>query len=264
MRVASVNMGFAPICAVIFTASMMSSCRPETPPDNIEQPPSSVQNSDETVNNNTVEIAPLNCRGMLSLHSPNLRSGKKRLIIRIENNPNFDGAIGDVCKGDLRNLWPDIIRFNDELKSEDPYELWLSYITPNLNLFPKTHIEIAEHIDDAAKREKNNIRPETYDRTELDDALDLRRKYLELIWAETPQYFAANHTPILNKALAPYNLEMMEYSAGEKLSFCYMPWDNCVDYIPANKNLLTDHDRDWIILYAGSWDNWEIQKSTTD
>lgn len=207
-----------------------------------------------------------NCRAMLTLHEPELRSGEYIIWVYIKENPDFNATLGDACEGDLRNLWPDLKRYDAELKTEKPYKLRFHNVAVNLDLFPKTHLEIAEYIDDAAKQNADWIRPKSYNRAKLEDALALRKIYLNLIRTETHNYFATQHAPILNDILAEYHLGMGQYNAGEKFGFCNVPLNNCNHFLLTDKDkeILLKSDRNWTILYTRPMvDYWPTLKLNT-
>ena len=201
-----------------------------------------------------------NCRAILTAREvADYDTGVISIAFNIAENPNYDPGLGDVCKGDLANIWQDVEQYDELIEKHDQRVSHISFITPKLEYFPETYRELVLFIDDAAKADRDSIDTEQYNRMVLEDVLTLRRVYIQLILDETPNYFADTHAPIINKHLKAHNLQMGKYGAGEKVSFCIIAWDNCVAYLPPNKELKNTLGRDLDILYTGSWDWWKVE-----
>jgi len=213
-----------------------------------------VQASSSAANEKMPEFR--NCRArLIPLKTIRSEAGVTSASFTVSENPDYDPALGDACKGNLANLWQDLEQYDAMGIRANGFTM----LTRKLDLFPETQRELVLFIDDVAKTNRGKINPQQYNRKVLADVLNLRREYLNLIRNETPKYFSNVHAPIINGYLAKHNLKLREYLTGEKLSFCYVPWDNCVTYFPPNKNLTTSLGRDLDVLYIASWDWWLVE-----
>ena len=97
---------------------------------------------------------PLNCPVMITaLSIPPDRYNPRNLIFILKENLDFDPEQEDACQGDIKNLWPDMLRFNTEIEAHLPNIKHIGGITQSLPNFPVTEAGLKTHIDEAAKTE---------------------------------------------------------------------------------------------------------------
>ena len=202
-----------------------------------------------------------NCRAILTAQEHTDHKTKEiSIIFSIDQNPDYKAELGDHCKGNLVNLWQDLEQYDRLIEKHGHRIKHFTFIAPRLEYFPETYRELVLFVDHAAKANRDKINPEQYSRKVLEDVLKLRREYFALIRQETAKYFESTHAPIINQHLAKYGLKMKPYDAGEKLSFCYMPWDNCIYFFNPDKDFTASiPEREMDILYIASWDWWKVE-----
>ena len=169
-----------------------------------------------TVSNETVEldistteivkpILSLNCPVILTAQHVGVSRWRENpsLSFRLIKNLDYDEGLEDTCKGDMKNIWPSLMRFQNEIENDLPYINDLSGISRNIEHFPKTFKEVKNHVNSDA----------------LDSSLDAKRG-IHFLRKSLNEYWLENHGPIIEDVLLKYDLKLRLYDQ-EKPKFCY-------------------------------------------
>lgn len=163
---------------------------------------------------------------IITQHPFSARENTQYLTFSFQENPEFDPLGEDDCEGDLKNLWPDLTRFDAEIEAYMPNIRGISGTERVLKNFPQTERALKLFIDDAATDAKLHDTIGALDRTTLEGGMQINRTILTLITENQKAYFAQEHTPIIESVLSKYDLKMRPY-ATEKLKYCYHPRKKC-------------------------------------
>lgn len=218
------------LCLVLSSLTALGCRKPSTEVDSLKEEavpkiwdfgPSQVNKIVETAK------APLNCPIMLVAHSNfSARENLRYLSFSLQENPNFDFAAVDVCEGDIKNLWPDLLRFDAQIEAHVPNIYGIHDVDRSLKYFPNTEREFKRFIDDAASDAGLHEALDVMDRASLEGGMDIDHTILRLIRKNEQVYFAREHTPIIEATLSKYDLKMKPYET-EKMGYCYHPYDMC-------------------------------------
>lgn len=170
-------------------------------------------------------------------------------FIFLAENPNFDPELGDACQGDMKKIWPDLLRFEMEIS-----EYW-----PNVRgvggihkYFPATLDETKQYIDQAAKVEKINEQIGSIDRSTLEGGLAVHSILIKFVREKERNYWIEEQGTIIESILSDYKVKVITYEA-EKTSYCYHPYSICRSYY--SPDIETSKD-DYILEYLGSPFKW--------
>ncbi len=183
--------------------------------------------------------APLNCPIMIAAYSHSYDKASADILnlsyepylsFKFQENPNFNAKKGDECNGDLKNLWPDLTRFDDEIETFMPNIKGGFNSEIILHNFPKTEHQLKNFIDQASKRQGLPQILDNIDRSTLEGGLDYNRKILNLIREQEKNYWQTVQTPVLSAILSKYGKIQFRPSS-EKHAYCYHPHDLCRGYL---------------------------------
>ena len=170
---------------------------------------------------------PLNCPVMLVAHSNfRTRDSKQYLSFTIQENPDYDLQSGDACQGDIKNLWSDLNRFDAQIEAQMLNINGIHDVDRALKYFPVTERAFKLFIDDAAHEAELHDRLEAIDRSTLEGGMEVDHTIIWFIIKNEQDYFAREHTPIIEATLSKYSLKMRPYET-EKMGYCYYPYDIC-------------------------------------
>ena len=174
--------------------------------------------------------APLNCPAMITAKSDySKRDDQKYLFFSISHNPDFDIDLGDACRGDVKNLWHDFLRFEAEIESHLPNVKGWFNATIIFKNFPKTESELKHFIDQASKNQGLPHQLDNIDRSTLEGGLEYQNKILGLIIEQERIYWQAVHTPVMDTTLSKYGTVHLKVGS-EKHAYCYHPHETCRGY----------------------------------
>lgn len=170
---------------------------------------------------------PLNCPVMLMAYSGANRFEKEDwLSFSFKENPNFDIELQDDCKGDLKNIWPDLVRFEEEIKVHVPRIKSVFQITSYLEYFPQTEKDIRAYINKASIDALLYDELAQIDRSTLEGGMEFDLRVLQFIQANENEYWMREHAPVIERILFEYDLKMKNYDS-EKSFYCYHLFDVC-------------------------------------
>ena len=173
---------------------------------------------------------PMNCPMMIvAMSTVSDKDGETHLRLGLKDNPDFDLNQKNACEGDIKNLWPDLGRFEDEIESHLPNVRGWFNAHIIMDNFPKTQQELKSFIDDASKVQGLPNKLEVIDRSTLEGGLEYNGKILDLIIQQDRLYWQAVHSPVVNAELS--KISKVKFSSGaEKHAFCYHPHHTCRGY----------------------------------
>ncbi len=170
---------------------------------------------------------PLNCPVMLVAYSGSNRFDEQnQLWFTLKQNPNFDANLEDDCKGDLKNIWPDLIRFKTEIKENFPRISQIISITSYLEYFPQTEEDLKAYINIASIDELLYDEVVQIDRSTLEGGMEFDMHVIQFIQTHENNYWMEQHAPIIERVLRDYDLKMDNYDS-EKSFYCYHLFDVC-------------------------------------
>jgi len=218
------------LCLVLSSLTTLGCCEPSAEVDSLkEEVVSKVWDLGPSQANRIVETvkAPFNCPMMLVAHSNfSARENLRYLSFSLQENPNFDSATRDACEGDIKNLWPDLIRFDAQIEAHMPNIYGIQDVDRSLKYFQKTEREFKRFIDDAANDAGLHETLDALDRSTLEGGMEIDQTILRLIRKNEQVYFAREHTPIIESTLSKHGLKMRPYET-EKMGYCYYPYNIC-------------------------------------
>lgn len=241
------------LLSFLFACSFASGCAQETP-------------ENTTVSNSLLDgypvvktqRPPLNCPVMVSgkeiTYGPNQIKSKNLSpdpywFIYLDENPSFDPQLGNACQGDMKKIWPDLLRF----------EIEISKYWPNVRgvggmhkYFPATLKEAKQYIDEAAKVEKISEQIDSIDRSTLEGGLAAHNILLKFVREKERDYWVEEQGAIIENLLSDYKVKVITYEA-EKTSYCYHPYSICRGYYSSDVETSKD---DYILEYLGSPFKW--------
>lgn len=148
------------------------------------------------------------------------------LTLHLFKNPDYDESLGDACKGDLKNLWPDLRRFETELQTDAPhiYKIWL--IGRNIKYFPITAAEAKNHVNASATEYGLDNKLDQFDRSTELGRNKVKSELFKFLSRSQNNYWLNEHGPIIEGLLSDYNLKLEGYYQ-EKPKFCYDLYELC-------------------------------------
>lgn len=177
----------------------------------------------------------LNCRAFISpLSTKNKPNQQASLIFVLKKNPDFKTDLVDDCKGDLKNIWRDLSRFENEIESHSSNISHISSTASKLNLFPETLSDLQTYMKNAAIRTGLDEKLNRIDRSTLEGGMKFNNEVVNFIRENEREYWMTEHAPIIENALSQYNLSMKTYST-EKEFYCHHSYDSC-NIEPRNKD----------------------------
>jgi len=202
--------------------------------------------------------APLNCPAMIAAKSDySKRDAQKYLFLLLVANPDFDIQREDVCQGDVKKLWPDILRFEAEIESHLPYVKGRFNSANLLHYFPKTEHEIKSFINQASNNQGLPHLLDNIDRSTLEGGLDYNRKILGVIIEQERAYWQTVQATAIDTVLSKYGTVHMRVGS-EKHAYCYHPHELCRGYLRVRETVErpesqigTDSEFDLEYLWAG-------------
>ena len=173
---------------------------------------------------------PMNCPIVITAVSDfSEQRGRPYLHLSLDKNANFDNQKIDSCNGDIKNLWPDLSRFEAEIESHAPYvEGWFN-TSVIMRHFPKTERELKRFIDDASKAKSLPEKLNNIDRSNLEGGLAYHNQIRSLIRQHELVYWDRFHAPILRAKLSKFGRSRF-HVGNEKLAYCYHPHTYCRGY----------------------------------
>jgi len=252
-----------------FCACLLAGC---SAPDARVSEPVNVEAVAETQTvQNTAVKAPLNCPVMITVKSDySKRDDREYLFFSISYNPDYDIDLGDACRGDVKNLWPDMLRFEAEIESHLPNVKGRFNSASILGNFSKTENELKRFIDQASKRQGLPQLLDNIDRSTLEGGLDYNRKILGLIREQEKNYWQTVHTPALRAIFSKYGTVNLRIGS-EKQAYCYHPHDLCRGYLQVRETVErpesqigndSDYDLEYLWAFASyHFDFVEIDNS---
>ena len=178
--------------------------------------------------------APLNCPVMLT-SSPyfSKRDNRQYLSFYLQDNPDFDDQRGDVCKGDIKNLWSDLTRSEADIEAGYPRLKSIGGFTNQLHNFPKTERELKTFIDQAARAVSLSAKLDKIDRSTLEGGMEHNAEIRRLIVKAMNEYWLSQHGVHIEKILSKYEVKLDRFG-GEKYAYCYRPANLCRGYVSLN------------------------------
>ena len=170
---------------------------------------------------------PLNCPVMLVVYSGSNRFEEQEwLSFSLKENPDFDAGLNDDCKGDLKNIWADLMRFEEQIENHVPYIKQIYSITSSLKYFPQTRKELQSYMNKEAVDSLLYEELVQIDRLTLEGGLEFNLKVHEFIHITEESYWMKEHAPIIEKTLFKHGLKMRGFDS-EKNFYCYHLFDVC-------------------------------------
>ena len=169
-------------------------------------------------------------------------------FVYLEKNPNFDSDLGDACKGDIKKIWPDLLRFEEEISEYWPNVRGVGGMHQALKYFPVTLDETKQYIDEAAKVEKIREQIDPIDRSTLEGGLAVHGILIEFVREKERNYWMEEQGAIIESVLSDYKVKVITYDA-EKTSYCYHPYSICRSYYSPDNETPKD---EYNLEYLGS------------
>ena len=174
---------------------------------------------------------PLNCPVMLSAHHVEVGRFIKHPSLRfhIIKNKDYDSSLGDACEGDIKNLWPDLLRFEREIEAYAPYIRNIGGISLNIEHFPQTMKAVKDHVNNSAVKYKLDEELDQFDRSTALGKNQAEGKILLFLRDSVDIYWINEHGPIIEGLLSEYGLKLSSFSQ-EKPKLCYDRYKLCICY----------------------------------
>lgn len=237
----------------IGVAISLTACNPS----NSRAPMPNTASISETSKPEVHFLNPLNCPIMIEARSfkyEAVRAERENLSLNpylsfwLVRNPNFKRDEGDACEGDLKNLWPDLLRFETEIVAHWPNIRGMNGLGYGLKFFPETFNETKRFIDQAATVANVREQVDSIDRSTLEGGLSVNNILIRLVRDNERRYWMEEQGAIIEDVLSGYSLKVATYGA-EKTSYCYHPYSICRSYYRPD----TETSRDQYDLeYLGS------------
>jgi len=151
------------------------------------------------------------------------------LNIWLTPNGNYDSILGDACKGDLKNLWPDLLRFENEIESYKPYINGINGIATLIEAFPQTINDVKDHVNSFATEYGLNEKMDQIDRSTAHGKNSVKRELRGFLNKSVSDYWLNEHGPIIENLLSEHDVKLRHYSH-EKSKFCYDRFEYCSCY----------------------------------
>ena len=210
---------------------------------------------------------PLNCPAILTARTyKKWKTDQVWLRFQIEHNKNYEPNLGDACRGDIKNLWRDLNRFDPIIEEYTPKLAHISgMFEPNLNRFPVTTKKLKNFVNNRATEISFTESLKTYNRSTLEGGLEIQRASRQFLMKALQEYLDQEHKPIIEAYLNEHGLKMGRYS-GEKLQFCYKSFNRCSKYVEFNQsaNLNDELDFEFFGAWSGGWKFEHDKQGKTD
>lgn len=241
----------------IGAATILTACTPS----NSSAPLPDTESTFETSTPGTSLLNPPNCPFMIEARSfkyETKRAEREKLSLdpylsfELVYNPNFKPDERDDCAGDLKNLWPDLLRFETEIAAHWPNIREIDGLGQGLKFSPETFNETKRFIDQAATAANVREQVDAIDRSTLEGGLSVNKILIGLVRDSERRYWMEEQGAIIEAVLSKYSVKVTSYAA-EKTSYCYHPYSICRSYYVPDAQTAKDQ---YELEYLGSPLGW--------
>jgi len=216
------------------------------PASTIESGEAEIKEVTEQTQTATETLKPLNCPVILNVTHKDKDRYTEHPWVKISfiDNPNFDASLGDACKGDMKNVWKDLKRFDVNAQT---YRVQLGfYGNPDIiKLFPKTANDVKNFINETTQDYRLDYKLDQIDRSTALGKNQIRVEMSKYYQYSHRSYWLTEHAYIINNILSEADLNVKFWSS-EKPSYCYDRYEMCSCYTQFELCKLPENEREKI------------------